>query len=262
MFTIERGVNVGISYEMEDIKPGKNQIAVIWLGQAGFLIKGNKGNTVAIDVYLTDSCERIVGFKRLSPSIINPGQLNADILLATHNHPDHLDVDAVPTIMANPKTMLVGSKTVIQDCEKMGIDKSRMTELKTGEEISIKDIEIKSVYADHGELAPDALGFLITVNGVKIYFAGDTAYCPEKMADAIEFKPDIIIPPINGAYGNLNSEEAAMLTRDIGAKVSIPCHFWTFREHGGNPQAFSDAMKVYAPDSVAKFLTPGEVYIY
>jgi len=247
---------------MEEIALKNDQIAFIWLGQAGFLIKDSNGNTIAVDVYLTDSCERIAGFKRLSPSIIKPEQVCADILLATHNHPDHLDADAVQSLMANPKTRLVGSKTVIRDCGKMGIEKSRMKDLKIGEEIIINDITIKSVYADHGDLAPDALGFLITIMGVKIYFTGDTSYSSEKMTDAIEFHPDIIIPPINGAYGNLNSEEAAKLTRDCGAKISIPCHFWTFREHGGNPQTFFEAMQLFAPKSQVMFLKPGEVYIH
>lgn len=247
--------------DMKEMKLSENELAIIWLGQAGFLIKDGKGTSIAVDVYLTDSCERIVGFKRLSPFIIHPEQLKVDILLVTHNHPDHLDMDAVPAIMANPQTLLVGSEMAIKDCEEIGIDKSHLIDIKTGEKVSIKDAGIKAVYADHGELAPDALGFLLEINGVRIYFTGDTAYCPEKMTAAIEFKPDIIIPPINGAYGNLNSEEAAKLARDTGAKIAIPCHFWTFREHGGNPQAFFDAMNIFAPDCITKFLTPGETYI-
>lgn len=240
----------------------KDAIAIVWLGQAGFLIRDSMGNSLAIDIYLSDSCERIAGFKRLMPAIIKPEQMKIDILLATHNHPDHLDTDTVPTVMSNPKTILVGPISVIEACEKMGLEKSRMTCLKIGEEIKINNTGIKAVYADHGELAPDAVGFLITIDGVKIYFTGDTGFCPEKLTDAIQFKPDIIIPPINGAYGNLNSEEAAKLTGETGANISIPCHFWTFKEHGGNPQAFFEAMKVYAPNCEVKFLTPGEVYIY
>ncbi|MEA4845978.1 MAG: MBL fold metallo-hydrolase, partial [Clostridiaceae bacterium] len=242
-------------------KPG-HQIEMIWLGQAGFLIKDNKGNSVAIDAYLTDSCERLIGFKRLAPSIMRPDELKADLFLATHNHADHLDADAVPVIMEGEGTVLAGPGSVIADCEGMGIDKNRLKELKPGEEIRHKDISVKAVYADHDELAPDAIGFLLEVGGIRIYFTGDTSYCPEKLTDAIDFKPDIIIPPINGAYGNLDSEEAARLAGDTGAKVVIPCHFWTFREHGGNPQAFFEAMKIYAPGCEVKFLTPGEVYKY
>jgi len=251
-----------LNKKIDNIKLEIKQIAIIWLGQAGFFIKDCRGNTVAIDVYLTDSCERVAGFKRLSPSLIEPDQLTVDALLITHNHADHLDVDAVPVMMANNDTILVGPESVFEDCDKMGIDKNRVRKINIGEELTVKEIQIKAVYADHGELAPDALGFLITIDGIRIYFTGDTAYRPENLTEAVKFKPDVIIPPINGAFGNLNSEEAAKLTKDTGAKVCIPCHFWTFREHGSNPQAFYETMQVYASDCQTMFLTPGEVYIY
>lgn len=247
---------------MRDMSLNHGEVGIIWLGQAGFLLKDDQGTSVAVDVYLTNSCERIAGFKRLSPVLMLPEQLKVDILLATHNHPDHLDPDAVPVMMENPDTILVGSEMAVKDCEAMGIEKTRLKTLAIGEKVNIKGIGITAVYADHGDLAPDAVGFLIELGGVRIYFAGDTAYCPDRLTAAIEYKPDIIIPPINGAYGNLNSEEAARLAGDTGAKTAIPCHFWTFREHGGNPQDFFEAMKIYAPGCEAKFLTPGEVYVY
>jgi L-ascorbate 6-phosphate lactonase len=246
---------------LNEVNLNKDEIAIVWLGQAGFLIKDDKGTNLAIDVYLTDSCERIAGFKRLSPILVHPEQLNTDILLATHNHPDHLDQDAVPAIMKNPGTILIGSEMAVRDCEVMGIGRDRLIHLKAGEKINIKGIGVQVVYADHGELAPDAIGFLIEISGVRIYFTGDTAYCPDRIPEVMEFKPDIIIPPINGAFGNLDSEEAAKLACDTGAKIAIPCHFWTFREHGGNPQAFFEAMNTFAPGCRAMFLTPGEAFI-
>jgi L-ascorbate 6-phosphate lactonase len=57
----------------------------------------------------------------------------------------------------------------------------------------------------------------------------------------------IFILPINGAFGNLNDMQAAMLARDARAKMVIPCHYWMFAEHGGSPAQFMDACKEYAP---------------
>jgi L-ascorbate 6-phosphate lactonase len=73
---------------------------------------------------------------------------------------------------------------------------------------------------------------------------------------------DIVVPPINGMYGNLNGVEAARLAADCGAQVAIPCHFWTFAEHGGNPAEFMDACKLYAPTARALLMAHGEHYIY
>lgn len=243
-------------------KVGKGEIAIFWLGQAGFVIKDSDEKVIAVDPYLTDCCERIYGFKRLTPKLIAPHELEPDVLITTHHHEDHFDVDAVPIIMSSLKVKLIGSKTVVNKCIDMGIDREKLAALEAGDEIKVDDIAIKAVYADHGDLAPDAIGVLLEIKGIKLYFAGDTAYRPEKMQKAIDFKPDIAILPINGAYGNLNAVEAAKLARDTKAKVAIPCHFWTFKIHRGDPQDFEDEMRKYAPDCMIKFMCQGEMFKY
>ena len=47
--------------------------------------------------------------------------------------------------------------------------------------------------------------------------------------------PDILIAPINGAFGNMNDEQATDFCEIIMPKLMIPCHFWNFAEHGENP---------------------------
>ena len=239
-----------------------NEIAIFWLGQAGFIIKDNKDRIIAIDPYLTDCVERVYGFKRMIPKLIAPHELDLDILIISHEHLDHYDVDAVPVIMSNSKTKLVGSHTAIKIASDSGINQNRLTALSPCDETVIDGIGIKAIYADHGDLSPDALGFLLAIGETKIYYTGDTAYNPDVIKAVKELKPDIAIVPINGQYGNLNSEEAAKLVSDCGAKVAIPCHFWTFIVHRGDPQEFENEMKIHAPECQLKFMHQGEMFKY
>ena len=248
-----------LSEKIKSTKVKENEIAVFWLGQAGFLIKDSCGRKIAIDPYLSDCCEREFGFKRLSAKLISPGELDADIVFSTHEHLDHFDVDALPEIMAKEKTRFVGSLPSSQIYRQMGLDENKLIEIDEGKSVDLGWVKLTGVYADHGELAPDAIGVLIDISGMIIYYTGDTAYRPENMKQAIEAKPDIIILPINGAYGNLDSSEAAKLARDTGAKYAIPCHFWTFAVHGGDPQKFDEEMKRIAPQSEAVFFAQGEM---
>jgi len=238
------------------------EIAIFWLGQAGFVIKDSVGHTVTIDPYLTDCCERVFGFKRLSPKLITPSEMKTDVLFSTHDHLDHFDVDALPIIMANKATRFVGAKPSAVEYRKLGLDESRLIEIDEGETVDLGWVRFTGMYADHGDLAPKAIGVLVRIGGVTIYYTGDTAYRPDKMGVAIAANPDIIILPINGAYGNLNSKEAAKLVRDTKAKMAIPCHYWTFAVHGGDPQTFEDAMKRIAPDSRAEIMAQGEMITY
>ncbi|MBF7097787.1 MBL fold metallo-hydrolase [Alkalibacter mobilis] len=239
-----------------------DDIAIFWLGQAGFLIKDNKNTTVVIDPYLSDCGERIRGFKRLSPKLITPQELQADVYITTHNHFDHFDYDTIPIASSNAKTQFMGPKSCVDLFLEMGIKKEKVNLLAQNKPVAHKGITIQAVFADHGALAPDAIGILLTMKDKKIYIAGDTAYRPDKIQDAIDFEPDVIILSINGKFGNLNPEEGARYANLCNAKIAIPCHFWTFIEHGGDVQSFSEEMEKHAPKCKVKFMCQGEKFIY
>ena len=53
---------------------------------------------------------------------------------------------------------------------------------------------------------------------------------------------DILISPINGMYGNMDSEETAVLTEALKPSITIPCHYGMFASHGGDLKRFYDVM--------------------
>lgn len=247
------------------LEPGS--LAIFWISQAGFVYKTPSGTVAYVDPYLTDCVHRLYptygyGFKRIMGTPIEPQEVDADLVISTHSHPDHFDLDAMPTLLKNPRIRFVGAPDCRAEYEKVGVPAERLTILAEGQTIRFGDLSITGVYADHGELAPDALGVLLTVGDVKVWQVGDTAYRPDKWKSQFDAGVDIIIPPINGAFGNLNGVEAARLAHDAGAKVAIPCHFWMFVEHNGNPAQFMDACKEYAPEVTPLLMSQGERFVY
>lgn len=242
----------------------KGDLLMGWLGQAGFLFKNSEGVVLGIDPCLTDSVERKWGMKRLMAPIVTPEEYVPDILLASHFHEDHLDIDALPAILNNGKTVLLSPQSSIDRIKEKipDVPESSYRVFRAGDNITIKDIKLEAVYADHGDLVPDPIGMYITMENFKIYFTGDTAYVPKVVAQARDFKPDILIPPINGEYGNLNSLEAVWLTRDSQAKVMVPCHYWTFAEHRGDPQSCREHANKLIPNTEILFLCQGEIYTF
>ena len=86
--------------------PDRDEIAVFWLGQAGFLIRTSSGHTIAIDPYFSDYVmhsipEAGIGFKRLSPPPCEAGDIPFDALLISHEHGDHFDQESIGTLMEN-----------------------------------------------------------------------------------------------------------------------------------------------------------------
>jgi len=121
---------------------------------------------------------------------------------------------------------------------------------------------VTGVFADHGELAPDALGLLLKVDDITVWFVADTAYRPDQWQNIFQEGVDLILPPINGAYGNLDEYDAAVLCGLAKARAAIPAHFGMFAEHGGNPGLFLDACKKYSPSVKATLVSPGELFLY
>jgi len=70
--------------------------------------------------------------------------------------------------------------------------------------------------------------------------------------------PDLLILPINGAFGNLDETQASQYARLLQPKCTIPSHYWNFAEHGGNPYIFMEQMKDMAPHLFYKVMRMGE----
>jgi len=103
---------------------------------------------------------------------------------------------------------------------------------------------------------------LLTIGDIRVWQVGDTAYRPDRWQNVFDLGIDIIVPPINGAFGNLNGVEAARLAHDARARVAIPCHFWMFVEHNGDPAQFMAACQEHAPTVRPLLLSPGELFVY
>lgn len=256
--------NLANAIKTTQVDPGS--LAIFYLAQAGFVYKSPGGAVVCVDAYLTDCVHRLLGdvmygFKRIIPAPFGPEKLDADLVVCTHSHADHFDYDAIPVFARNPRIRFVAAPDCAAEFEKLGVPADRVTIIREGETATWGDISITGVFADHGDLAPDALGVLIRTDEIAIWHVADTAYRPDKWGHLFG-NVDVIIPPINGAFGNLDAVEAARLAGDARAKLAIPCHFWMFAEHGGNPAQFLEACKEHAPETVAHLMAPGETLIY
>jgi len=242
------------------VVPG--QLAIWWLCQAGFAFKTSSDQVVYIDPYFSDVVERLIGFKRMMTCPLRPEDANADLLICTHEHLDHMDTDALPVLAQNVRTQFAGPIECINAFSKLGIPAERCHLLEEGKKITLGGVEINPVFADHGELAPDALGLVLDFSGIKVYHTGDTAYRPGQFRAAIDMRPDILIPCINGRFGNMDAHEAALLTQVAAPPVVIPSHFWMFIEQNGEPGVFLAQCKELAPESRALVIKPGEEYLF
>lgn len=238
----------------------EGSIDICWLGGAGFVIRSSK-LSVGIDIYLSDACKNDCGdFKRLIPPPVSPENLSLDYLISSHDHGDHLDTQSIHQLMNEKKgTKIIGPGSVMKFAGELGIDSSKMIKLDRNEDFESGDLKIRAVTADHADLSIDAIGLIITLEGRKIYFTGDTCFRTDlDHLIGLNEKIDVLLVPINGKYGNPDSRDAAYITQLIKPRSVIPCHFWLFKEHGGDPGEFAECCKVIAPEADIRILSVGE----
>lgn len=243
------------------------ELGKTWLfsvGQAGFIIKSSDGRLLGIDLYLSDCVEPLeghVGFKRLLPKILDEKDLVFDVLIATHEHYDHFDVDALPGLMSNGRTRLFASTECKPLVRRGKIDESRVEYVSPGQSFEAAGFGLYFTTCDHGDGAPDAVGVVISVDGKKLFEVGDTCMRLDRVDEYSALGPfDVLIAPINGAFGNMNERECAEFANALRPKVIIPCHYGMFASHGGNPGSFHGTMQKDYPFNSYLLMTQGETH--
>ena len=186
------------------------------------------------------------------------------MVLLTHEHADHLDPDAVPVIARNnPGCRFAAPAGCTPGLSEAGVAPGNRILLEPDRRYDLDGLALHTAPADHGDLSETALCFVLEIEGIRVFCTGDTAYRPNLHKPLIDLKPDILVPCINGVFGNMNHIDAAMLVQAVKPRCAIPCHFWTFAEQGGgDPAGFVHACKHYAPETKALLLRPGERFVY
>lgn len=232
------------------------------VGQAGYIIKNSKGQLLGIDLYLSDYSERDeghIGFKRMLPKILTAKDVVFDYLIATHPHSDHYDYDSMADLMDNGYTELFASVECERLSNSLGIDANRCNYVKPRDVYERNGFKLFFINCDHGTGAPDAVGVIVEVDGFRIVEVGDTCLRLDRKDEFLSRGAiDVLIAPINGAYGNLNEEECAKLSAALKPRLTIPCHYGMFASHFGLPGKFMEYMKHLCPDNEYLIMTQGE----
>jgi len=247
------------------VEPG--HLAVFWLGGAGFAFKTAGGKIVYVDPYLSDALDRFYSWKRLptSPIPFPPGEVVADLVLVTHAHEDHLDPDAIPDIARASQAVFAGPTMCVEAMREWEIPADRVVEINRGESQIIAGIPVSAVLAHHvspaGAQTPDAVGYVLDLDGVVVYHSGDSLYHPDLQAVKAR-SPDILLVCINGQYGNMNPEEAARLTHEVEPAVVVPMHWGLVAENTAEPADFVAALADTGSQARPVVMSPGDLYVY
>ena len=160
----------------------------------------------------------------LDPLGIEGNPQDADLILVTHAHYDHFSPADIAKIRKDSTKVVVPS-SMKGDMEKNGFDLQSYLSMEAGDMISAAGIYIKAVPA-YNKLKPfhprrnGWIGYVLTVDGAKIYVAGDT----DALKENTSIDCDIAMVPIGGTY-TMNPKEAASFINSLKPAIVIPTHY-------------------------------------
>lgn len=255
-----------LAKSIQEIDVPSGSLAIFWLGGAGFAFKTGGGKTVYVDPYLSDSLDHFYSWKRLpsSPIPFPPSEVVTDLVLATHAHEDHLDPHSIPGIAAASPAPIAGPTLCVRAMREWEIPVEHVVEINRGESKTIAGIPVTAVFAHHespaGAPQPDAVGFVLDLEGKIVYHTGDTLYHRD-LKNVKALQPDIMLVCINGQYGNMTPEEAGRLTREVEPAVVIPMHWGLVAENTADPADFVAALAREGSRARPVVMAPGDFYV-
>lgn len=229
-----------------------------WLGQSGFLVQW-QGRHLLLDPYLSDSLTRKYASTdkphvRMTARVVDPIRLDfIDVVTSSHNHTDHLDAETLlPLWQKNPEVRMVVPEANRQfAAERLGVNPDRLTGLDTGETFTTAGFKLTAVPAAHETVEKDNqgrcrfLGYVIEFGGWALYHSGDTIRFDGMVELLSRWRLDVVLLPINGrnparrVAGNLDGVDAAMLAKELRARIAIPCHYEMFEFNTASPEVFT-----------------------
>jgi L-ascorbate metabolism protein UlaG (beta-lactamase superfamily) len=187
-----------------------------WLGHDGFYVAGSK-------VVYFDPWEIGAGPK-------------ADLVCISHEHYDHCSPGDVEKISKQ-------DTVIVTEAAAAGKLSGNVRVLKPGESLEVAGVLVAAVpsYNTDKSFHPKSnqwLGFVVEVDGVKIYHAGDSDFIPEMKG----LEVDIALIPVSGTYV-MNVEQAIEAARAIKPKIAVPMHYGKIVGSEDDAERFAQALE-------------------
>ena len=196
-------------------------------------IKFNKGEVIYFD-----------------PFKIEKNYNDADVIFITHDHYDHYSEEDIDKVIKE-ETIIVAPEDLLTKLLKKGFERDNMVLVTPNQKYTVKGIEFQTIpaYNVNKQFHPKAnewVGYVLKIEGVTYYIAGDTDITEENK----KVKCDVAFVPVGGTF-TMDYKEAAELINEIKPKIAVPTHYGSIVGEKSDGISFS---KLVSPEIKVEIL--------
>ena len=160
----------------------------------------------------------------IDPFKIDKNYNDADIVFITHDHYDHYSEEDIDKVI-NKNTTIIIPEELLTKLLRKGINKNAIITVEPNVKYMVQGIKFETIpaYNTNKSFHPkenDWVGYIITLNDIRYYVAGDTDITEENR----KVKCDVAFVPVGGTY-TMDFKEAAQLINEIQPKIAVPIHY-------------------------------------
>ncbi|MDP8215955.1 MAG: MBL fold metallo-hydrolase [Candidatus Kaelpia imicola] len=190
--------------------------AIEWLSHASFRIE-HRGKVIYVDPW------KIKDLKL------------ADLILITHPHFDHFSEEDILKLSKDETCLVLPENVKISFLKDTNIVTMVPYDHKEVAGFKIRAFPAYNINKDNHPKSNSWIGYVIEIDGVSIYHAGDT----DLIFEMDDLDVDIALLPIGGTY-TMDGREAAQAAERVGAKIAIPMHYGSIVGSGQDLEVFKN----------------------
>ena len=178
-----------------------------------------------VEVFCHNSI-KITGSKTIyiDPFKLEKDYHDADYIFSTHTHYDHFSEDDIEKVLKEDTVIITPDSSRELACD-LTKDRERVKIVEPANDYELPGVKFSTTYAFNKETLYHTknekwVGYIIELDGVKYYIAGDT----DNIKELKDVECDVAFLPVGGKY-TMGYAEAAGLANTIKAKIVVPTHY-------------------------------------
>lgn len=221
-------------------------VEATWLGHAAWRFRGRTA-VVFVDPFLDENPKAPLKVKDVD---------RADVVLVSHDHFDHFG-DAPALCKKTGATLVATYELASWAAEQHGI---RSEPMNIGGTIELCGLKVHMTIAFHTAHRGHPTGWVVEMDGVRIYHTGDTCVFGDMRLIGEIFRPDLMCLPIGDRF-TMGPPSAVRAVDLVRPRVAIPMHFGTWPPIDQDAQAWGRAVEGSVPGTEVVVLEPGQTHV-